>query len=494
MKPWRINLKDKLTLLIASIVFLCILVFSLNSYYRARQVMFESLRNDLRDTAAALALTIDAGQVRRVLAGSDRSPAYWALKRQLHSFTELGDRKIFGAYVLVVSGKRNVLRFAADDELTNEASMAGLREEYHIEHYPQLQLAFGGPTADVKLTADKWGRWLSGYAPVYEKHGAPVAILGLDMRAADVERLRRDILLDALTYLALGLALALLLGWLGAATITGPLSALINKVREMKEKNYAAPLNIKRNDELGDLIGVINEMSSKLKEVDKIKSDFLAVISHELYTPLTPIILGAEQLKLVPGLTAEFQQVIGTIERQTARLKTLLDEVLDFSWLDVKDLKLNREPLNLGDLMNESRSELGEKLAAKNIKLALNLPPGLPLVSGDKKRLVHVMKILLDNAIKFSPESGPVSFSAVRSSEGVEVSVDDRGVGLAPEKMSRLFESFYQAEDHMTREHGGLGLGLAIAKKIIEAHGGRISGRSAGPGKGSRFSFTLPLA
>jgi len=144
--------------------------------------------------------------------------------------------------------------------------------------------------------------------------------------------------------------------------------------------------------------------------------------------------------------------------------------------------------------MNESRSELEEKLSARNIKLALDLPAGLPTVAGDRKRLVHVMKILLDNAIKFSPAGGPVSFSAARSSGGIEVSVADKGVGLAPEKMRRLFESFYQAEDHLTREHGGLGLGLAIARRIVEAHGGRLRAESAGPGQGSRFSFTLPLA
>lgn len=490
----RIGLKDRLTLLIASIIFLCILVFSLNSYSRSKAFLFESLRTELRDTAAALSLTIDTDQVQQVLAGTDQSPEYWALKRQLRSFTAIGDRKIFGAYVLVATGKRDIMRFVADDELTNEANMAGLREEYDISNFPQLRTAFGGPTADEKLTADKWGRWLSGYAPVCNKSGAPVAILGLDMRASDVEKLRRDILMDALTYLALGLALALMLGRLGAATITGPLSLLVRKVKELKEKNYAAPITIKRSDELGELIDAFNEMSVKLQEVDKIKSDFLSVLSHELYTPLTPIFLGAEQMKLVPGLTAEFQAVLVTIERQTERMKNLLDELLDFSWLDVKDLKLNKEPLSLGDLMNESRTQIEDKRAARNIKLTINLPAGLPTVSGDKKRLVHVMKILLDNAIKFSAENSPVDFSAVRSSNGIEISVADQGVGLAPEKMARLFESFYQTEDHLTREHGGLGLGLAIASRIVEAHGGRISAESAGPGKGSRFYFTLPLA
>jgi signal transduction histidine kinase len=103
------------------------------------------------------------------------------------------------------------------------------------------------------------------------------------------------------------------------------------------------------------------------------------------------------------------------------------------------------------------------------------------------------MKILLDNAIIFSPENSPVSFSAGRSSGGVEIVVEDQGVGVAAENIGKLFERFYQTEDHLTREHGGLGLGLAIAKRIVEAHGGQIRVESAGLGKGSRFSFSLPL-
>jgi signal transduction histidine kinase len=493
MKLHRLGLKDRFTLIIASIIFICILVLAFNSYNRSKQLMFDSLREDLRDTASALSLSIKPDQVKRVLTGTDKSPAYWDLKRQLHSFTQLGNHRIFGAYVLVSTRKKDTLAFVADDELTNEANMVGLREEYDISKFPQLKIALIGPSADEDITVDKWGRWLSGYAPIYDQYGIPIAIMGIDMRAVDVDKLLRDILNSALIYLALGLLAALVLGRVTAGTITGPISLLVSGVQEIRAKNYGATINIRRSDELGDLINVFNDMSGKLREVDKIKSDFLSVLSHELYTPLTPIAIGAEQMKLIPGLTEEFKGVIGTIERQTERLKNLLDELLDFSWLDVKDLKLNREPLQLTDLMNEAKTELEVKRAKKNISLTVNIPADLPTITGDKKRLIHTMKIMIDNALKFSPENSAVAFTAVRSPEGLEVSVEDKGVGIAPENLGKIFASFYQTEDHMTREHGGLGLGLAIAKRIVEAHGGKIRVESAGLGKGSRFSFTLPL-
>jgi signal transduction histidine kinase len=490
---YRIGLKDRFTLLIAGIIFICILVFAYNSYTRSKQQMFAELRADLRDTASALSLSIDPGQIEQVLAGTDKSPAYWALKRQLHSFTQLGNHRVNEAYVLVPTRQKDTLAFVADSELTNEANMVKLREAYNISRYPQLKMALAGPAADEDITIDKWGRWLSGYAPIYDQNGIPIAIMGVDMRAIDVEKLRDDILNNGLIYLALGLLAALVMGRATAGTLTGPISSLVRGVQEIRAKNYGTTIEIKRSDELGDLINVFNDMSGKLREVDKIKSDFLSVLSHELYTPLTPIAMGAEQMKLVPGLTEEDKGVIGTIERQTNRMKNLLDELLDFSWLDVKDLKLNKEALKLPDLMSEARAELEEKRAGKNISLAAAIPANLPTIVGDKKRLVHTMKILLDNAIKFSPENSPVSFSAGRSSGGVEIVVEDQGVGVAAENIGKLFERFYQTEDHLTREHGGLGLGLAIAKRIVEAHGGQIRVESAGLGKGSRFSFSLPL-
>jgi len=494
MPHFRVSLRNRLTLLIAAVIFVCITVFSYNSYKQAEKVMFESLRTNLMDTACSLSISITPEEIKTVLAGNDKAPAYWALKHKLHGFTQLGNRNVYGAYVMVQTRKKDIWMFVADDILTDEAKLSKLREEYDVSQYSEMKLAFTGPFADKEITADKWGRWLSGYAPIYNKDGMPVAILGLDMMAANVEALRKDIVRASLYYVLIGLVAAMLLGRFGAYTFTGPILALIKGVKDVKANNFGGTINIKRGDEIGDLIKVFNEMSLKLKEVDKVKGDFLSVISHELYTPLTPIKMGIAQLKLVPGLTEDLKIVVGSIERQAQKMQDLIDEVLDFSWLDVKDLKLTKAPIAMADLINDVKEQLAVSIIKKDQQVQLNLQPDLPTVLADKKRVHHVLKILLDNALKFSPDKSEIAVKAAMASDGIVISVEDKGIGLAPENIGKLFVSFFQTEDHLTREHGGLGLGLAIAKKIVDAHGGKIWVESAGLGKGSRFSFILPLA
>ncbi|MCU0641293.1 MAG: HAMP domain-containing histidine kinase [Candidatus Margulisbacteria bacterium] len=494
MSGWRLNLKDRLTIFIALVIFLCIIPFSIVSYLRASELLMRSLRENLTDTASSLAMSISAAEVRQVLAGDAQSQEYLALKRKLHSFTQMGDKKINQAYVLVMTPQKNVWKFVADSVLDDPKEMAVLGEEYDVSKFPEMQLAFAGPIADKRITADRWGRWLSGYAPVRDQSGIPVAVFGVDMKAADVEDLRRDTTRNTLLYILLGTLAALVLGRLGAYTVTGPILAVIRSVRELKANNYDSRIKIRRRDELGDLINAVNEMSDKLQEVDRIKTDFLSVVSHELYTPLTPIKMGIAQLKMVPGLTDDLKVIISTIDRQALHLQSMIDEVLDFSWLDVKDLKLNKEPINLAYVIDEVKEGAAVDLIRKSISCAVDVQPDLPTVLADRKRLQHVLKVLLDNAVKFSPEKTEISIKVNRTSEGIQVAVTDQGIGITQENIVKLFDRFYQAENHLTREHGGLGLGLAIAKRIVEAHGGRIWVESPGLGRGSRFIFTLPLA
>lgn len=494
MNRFRFSLRDRLTVLVAFVIFVCIAVFSVNSFLRSSRMMMSSLRENLKDTASALALSISPEEVETVLGGTDSAEAYWRLKRKLYSFTQMGDKQVYGAYILVMTPKKNIWQFVADDVLTDEAQMSKLHEKYDVSKYPEMQLAFSGPIADQEINQDKWGRWLSGYAPIYDRAGIPLAIFGVNMRAADVEALKKDIVKTALIYFLVGLIAAVALGRISAHTMTGSIIAIIKRIRELKANNYDARINIQRADELGDLINVVNEMADKLREVDKAKTDFLSVITDELYTPLTPIKLGAAQLKLIPGLAGDQKTVIEMIERQTQQLHDLIDEVLDFSWLDVQELKLNKGPVDLNALINDAQAALAVKIGKKDIRLNVAAQPGLPTIVADKKRLQHVMKVLLDNAVKFSPDKGEVIVRAVRTAGGVNVSVEDKGIGIAPENITRIFDRFFQSEDHLTREHGGLGLGLAIAKRIVAAHGGQIWAESPGPGQGSRFFFSLPIA
>jgi signal transduction histidine kinase len=196
----------------------------------------------------------------------------------------------------------------------------------------------------------------------------------------------------------------------------------------------------------------------------------------------------------IPNLTDDLRQIGETIERQAQKMQGLIDEVLDFSWLDIKELKLNKEPVNLNLLVTEVLDEMRPAAQSKGLEVVSQLGADCPTLTADKKRLHHIIKILVDNAIKFSSERGQVTVRTLPSSAGIVLTVEDTGVGIAPADLPRLFESFYQTEDHLTRQHGGLGLGLAIAKRIVEAHGGTIRAESSGLGKGSRFSLSLPIA
>jgi signal transduction histidine kinase len=315
----------------------------------------------------------------------------------------------------------------------------------------------------------------------------------LELNAGRADFLSEYFLDIVLISLAIGLALAIIFGRIGAVTITGPIMALLKGVRNIEEGKYGYKIEINRRDEIGDLVKGFNQMSDKLGEVDKLKANFLSVISHELYTPITPIKDAAGQLNASPDLSQIHKQLVGIIDRQTNKMQKLVDEVLDFSWLEIKEWKLAKEPVSLKLLGEEALAEMKEAAASKSINLKLKLGAVLPTVSLDRKRIQHVLKILLDNALKFTPEQGEVTLEINRVSGGAEFAVADNGIGISKDNLEKIFTSFYQVEEHMTRTKGGMGLGLAIAQRIVEAHNGYIWAESQGLGEGSRFVFLLPI-
>jgi len=485
------TLQDKFGIFIAAIIALIIAGMSLFFFSQLTDSLMNSLRTDLVDMAQILAKNIDANSIPRILAGSERSKPYWDLKKYLKGI-QLQNNKIKSIYVMVKTAKPNIWKFVADED-QNPKTMAHLNEEYDVSGYPQMKMAFGGPVADQETSSDKWGRWLSGYAPIYDRDGHPVAIVGIDISAGDVDSLRRNVLNTVVICFAIGLALAIIFGRIGAITITGPVTALLKGVRNIEEGRYGYKIDVHRRDEIGDLVAGFNRMSDKLGEVDKLKSDFMSVISHELYTPLTPLKDAAAMLKADPQLPPESRALVDIMDRQTNRMQNLVDEILDFSWLEIKEWKLDLEPVNPKLLAKEVFLEMMERSAKKKIKLTEKVSEHLPTVRMDKKRIQHVLKILIDNAVKFSPEESEVLLTVDRVGGGVEFAVADQGLGLKPQDIDAIFQSFHQVEDHMTRIRGGMGLGLAIAKRIIEAHNGTIWAESAGLGEGSRFIFLLPM-
>ncbi len=253
------------------------------------------------------------------------------------------------------------------------------------------------------------------------------------------------------------------------------------------------PVKSARPAEAGELLRTEDE------ELEHLKKEFISTISHELRTPLTAI-KGALGLALggaAGPIAPQMRELLELAEKNTDRLIALINDILDMFRLETRRLPLRAEPVSLEDSIQHEVSRNWEAAQRNNVRLETQIEPNLPAGNGDRVRLEQALDNLLSNAIKFSPPGGIVLVAARKVVENgaafVEVSVRDHGKGISPEAQKRIFSKFAQAEDTLTREHQGSGLGLALTKAIVDLHGGRIWCEST-PGKGSTFFFTVPAA
>jgi signal transduction histidine kinase len=243
-------------------------------------------------------------------------------------------------------------------------------------------------------------------------------------------------------------------------------------------------------------ISAIFKDISELKKVDQLKHEFLAVISHELRTPLTPIkgylaMLLAGQLG---PLDEKQKEAITIISKQSNHLHQLIDSVIDASRIEAgKPLELENEPCFLEDLATENLEAAALALKMKEIAVTFSAPEARTALMIDRKKILRAIDNLLGNAIKFTPVRGTIALIISKSDREVVLSIRDTGIGLINEYLTKIFEPFFQVDTSYTRSSGGVGMGLAVAKDIIEAHNGKIWAESAGPGKGTTVSFSLPL-
>ncbi|HWH07877.1 MAG TPA: PAS domain-containing sensor histidine kinase [Candidatus Thermoplasmatota archaeon] len=230
---------------------------------------------------------------------------------------------------------------------------------------------------------------------------------------------------------------------------------------------------------------------SRLKEMDRMKTQFVNTLSHELRTPLTPIKVQLHLLKNAAGDPERHRKATDMLERNFQRLSSLVDELLEVARLQAGNLKLDKGPLELDHAIHETLENFTDVAKQQGVDVVPKLAPAI--VEGDPKRLSQVMYNLLNNALKFTPRGGRILVEAGPEAGRAVVRVTDSGIGLRPEDIQRLFEPFSQVHDTMQKTNAGTGLGLYICKGIIEGHGGRIWCESPGPGKGATFAFELPL-
>jgi signal transduction histidine kinase len=246
--------------------------------------------------------------------------------------------------------------------------------------------------------------------------------------------------------------------------------------------------------ELQDKNRALEDSYAKLKELDRLKSNFLATMSHELRTPLTSVIGYSEMMLEGLGgpLTQEQREYLGIIMEKGENLLQLITSILDVTKIEAGRVRLVLSEVELGQLMKDAVSTVLPHARKKGLTLVCDPPANLPKVQCDREKIRQCLINLVSNAVKFTSAGGTVNVGADVAGERVALFVSDTGIGIAPEHLGKVWEVFYQVDGSTTREYGGAGLGLSIVKSFVEAHGGEVQVRSKA-GEGSTFVMLLPF-
>jgi signal transduction histidine kinase len=296
---------------------------------------------------------------------------------------------------------------------------------------------------------------------------------------------------------ATGIAMAL--GYFLSATIGDNLRALMLGAREIARGRLNTRVEIPGNDETADLGRSFNHMAAQLEnaarkqqELDTLRRELIAWVGHDLRTPLASVRAIIEAL--ADGVVEEpatAQRYLRTAKRDIDALAVLIDDLFEMAQIDAGGLKLDRQPNSLADLLSDILESFHSLAEEKGVELTGAVLPGVDPVLVDARQISRVLGNLIGNAIRHTPANGSVTVRAFPTAEGVRVEVMDTGEGIQADDLPYIFDHFYRGEKSRSRATGGAGLGLAIARGIVEAHGGRIGAASA-PGQGATLYFELP--
>ena len=290
------------------------------------------------------------------------------------------------------------------------------------------------------------------------------------------------------------LAVAVLVSALLARRISGPIVRLAAAARERTAGRAPAPLPLPAaSAELTDLSAAFTVMASQLQAVEATRRRLLADLAHELRTPIAT--LDAYLQGVTDGVVAVDEPTVTMLREQTARLSRLAEDVAAVSHAEERpDLQVREA--DVATLVSAAVDAARERFAARRVRLTARTDAATPTVAVDTDRIGQVLGNLLDNSLRHTPPGGEVTITArcALGSSGIEITVADTGEGIAAEHLEHVFERFYRVDRARDRAHGGSGIGLAIAKAFVQAHGGQLTAASAGTGRGATFTVTLPAA
>ena len=285
------------------------------------------------------------------------------------------------------------------------------------------------------------------------------------------------------------IAIAFLLTFFLSKRISAPILALAATTRKLGQGDFSQRVRVKDKGEVGELAESFNSMASELERAEQLRRNMVADVAHELRTPLSNVRGYLEAIR--EGVVKLDAATIRSLEEEVALLSRLVDDLQELSLAEAGKLELVCQAEDIAELINHTVAAVQPQVATKGLSICINLPDKLPTVNIDSHRVSQVLRNLLENAVAHTAE-GEITVTARQQGSWVEVSVTDTGEGIPAEDLPNIFERLYRVDKSRTRATGGSGLGLTIAKRLVETHGGKIEAQSE-LGKGSRFSFTVPI-
>ncbi len=294
-----------------------------------------------------------------------------------------------------------------------------------------------------------------------------------------------------LTVAIVGGLSGIVFGILMSLTLTAPLNNLAEAARDIGARNLSRRVKVAGSDEMIEVAHAFNEMAAGLEQAEQLRRNLLADVAHELRTPLT--VLQGNLRAILDEVFPLDNSEMARLYKHTRLLSRLVNDLHELAQAEARQLPLNLQETDLLDLVKSTGDTFNPIAETKSITLRLNLPPHLPPIRVDAARLTQVLQNLLANALRHTPAGGTIIIHVESAPDAICLSISDTGDGIPPEHRPYIFDRFYRTDPARSRDRGGAGLGLAIARAIIEAHGGIITVASEGtPGQGSTFTIQLP--
>lgn len=274
--------------------------------------------------------------------------------------------------------------------------------------------------------------------------------------------------------------------------VVRPVRRLAAASRRLADGHYAERVPLGPDDELGDLATSFNDMAGALESTERRRLELIGDVAHELRTPVATLEGYLEGL--LDGVVEPSERTWARLHDEAGRLRRLIDDLQELSRAEARQVPLSPRPVAPAEIVQAVVDRLGGQFAEKGLTLTLDLPAQLPPVRADQDRAVQVLTNLLTNALRYTPAPGSVQLAVREGGEGVQFTVTDSGPGISAEHLPRLFERFYRVDKSRSRALGGAGVGLTIARALVEAMDGRTWAESPGLGQGATFGFSLPVA